>query len=42
MFLSSSCIIKINGGAVGGAFDFAGTRVIANKAIKVFGYGKLD
>ena len=35
-------LVPLVGGVVGGAFDFAGTRVIANKAIKVFGYGDLD
>ena len=35
-------LVPLVGGVVGGAFDFAGTRVIANKAIKVFGYGELD
>ena len=35
-------LVPLVGGVVGGAFDFAVTRVIANKAIKVFGYGKLD
>lgn len=35
-------MVPIVGGVVGGAFDFAGTKVIANKAIKVFGRGELD
>ena len=35
-------LVPLVGGVVGGAFDFAGTRIIANKAIKVFGYGELD
>lgn len=35
-------LVPFVGDVVGGAFDFAGTRVIANKAIKVFGYGKFD
>lgn len=35
-------MVPIVGGVVGGAFDFAGTKVIANKAIKVFGLGELD
>lgn len=37
-----SKLVPLVEGVVGGTFDFAGTRVIANKAIKVFGYGKLD
>ncbi len=35
-------LVPLVGGVVGGAFDFAGTRIIANKAVKVFGYGELD
>lgn len=35
-------MVPIVGGVVGGAIDFAGTRIIADKAIKVFGKGELD
>lgn len=35
-------MVPVVGGVIGGAFDFAGTRAIANKAIRVFGQGELD
>lgn len=35
-------LVPLVEGVVGGTFDFAWTRVIASKAIKVFGYCKLD
>lgn len=35
-------MVPIVGGVIGGAFDFAGTKIIADKAIKVFGEGELD
>ena len=35
-------MVPIVGGVVGGAFDFAGTKIIADKAINVFGKGELD
>ena len=35
-------MVPIVGGVIGGAFDFTGTKIIADKAIKVFGEGELD